>query len=199
MVAATRCSRSSNDLPSLGSYTAVANPIYSQPLYVPGMSVSSPAKTSNCNTVTSTTCNMVISTTLNGTIFAWNAHNGTGLWARYGTCNGGSSCQQSGLLQPVANASWKDDCGGLGSGPSAGVTTGGPLQFLGNVSTGVIDTTYVPSSTTAVMYVTSYCQYTLSLNLKTAWFLHEVDLKTGLDVSYGGVSQALQMNPTARH
>jgi hypothetical protein len=187
-----------NDLPPVGSdsHTAVANPIYSQPLYVAGMSVASPANTANCNN--NTTCNMVIASTLNGTLFAWNADNGAGLWARYGTCNGGAGCQQSGLLQPVGNAFWWDDCGGLGSSPKAGVTSGGPLQFLGNVSTGVIDTTYAPSSTTAVMYVTSYCQY-LDSNQSPhgVWFLHEVDLKTGLDVSYNSLLQHVQINPTA--
>lgn len=197
----------SNDLPTLQTpppnptpYTAVANPIYSQPLYVAGMSVASPANTANCNTMTPTTCNMVIASTLNGTLFAWNADNGTGLWARYGTCNGGTSCQQSGLLRPVANAFWYDDCRSIqgASSPGVGVTVGGPLQFLGNVSTGVIDTTYVPSSTTAVMYVTSYCQYQdASHNEQTASFLHEVDLKTGLDVSYNGSRQSVQINPTA--
>jgi len=195
----TLLSVDSNDLPNVGAdfHTAVANPIYSQPLYVAGMAVASPANTANCNTITSTTCNMVIASTLNGTLFAWNADNGSSLWARYGNCNGGTSCQQPGLPQPVANAFWQDDCGPLGSFPSPGVTTGGPLQFLGNLSTGVIDTTYVPSSTTAVMYVTSYWQYTLSGSSKTAWFLHEVDLKTGLDVSYNGSRQSVQINPTA--
>jgi hypothetical protein len=187
----------SNDLPMVGSgsgHTAVANPIYSQPLYVAGMSVSSPASASNCNTITSTTCNMVVTTTLNGTMFAWNADNGSGLWARYGSCGSSSSCDQSGLPPKVGNAFWQDDCGGItgATSPGVGVTVGGPLQFLGNVSTGVIDTAYVPSSTTAVMYVTSYCQYTnSSSNPAAAWFLHEVDLKTGLDVS------SVQVNPTA--
>jgi len=188
----------SNDLPRLGSgtnsYMAVANPIYSQPLYLPGMSVASPANTTNCPT----TCDMVISSTLNGTLFAWNADNGKGLWARYGACGSSSSCDQSGLPNKVGNAFWQDDCNPLGSSPGPGVMAGGPLQFLGNLSTGVIDTTYVPSSTTAVMYVTSYCQYTNSSGSPaTASFLHEVDLKTGLDVSYGGALQKVQVNPTA--
>lgn len=72
------CPTCSNDLPQITSnggtsfYQAVANPIYSQPLYVPGMTVSSPASTSNC----SPSCNMLVAATLNGTVFAWNADRG---------------------------------------------------------------------------------------------------------------------------
>lgn len=135
----------SNDLPTLASgNTAVANPIYSQPLYVPGIAVSSPANTTNCNS--STTCNMVVSSTLNGTLFAWNADNGTGLWARYGS----DSTTQTGLPTKVGDAFWKGDCGTIvgATSPSPAVMPGGPLQFIGNLSTGVIDTAFVPSTTT---------------------------------------------------
>jgi hypothetical protein len=97
------CPTCSNDLPQITAnggtsyYQATANPIYAQPLYVPGMTVSSPANTDNCVS----SCNMLVAATLNGTVFAWNADTGMQLWSRQGGPN--SNVQNS-------NALWYDDC-----------------------------------------------------------------------------------------
>ena len=73
------CSGCSNDtphvtLPRTGCTYAQAtfNPIYAQPLYVPGISVASPANTGYCNDGGSGKCNVLIAATLNDTVFAWN-------------------------------------------------------------------------------------------------------------------------------
>jgi hypothetical protein len=48
------------------------------------------------------------------------------------------------------------------------------------------------------MYVTSFCEYTKTGGgLSTAWFLHEVDLKTGLDVRTQGQLHAYHAKPTS--
>jgi len=172
-----------NDLPQITNdsgttfYQATANPIYAQPLYVPGMSVAKPANTANCNR--GATCDMLVAATLNGTLFAWNADTGSPLWSRQGGPNPNGS---------NSNALWYDDCGNINVTASAVPTRGGPLQFIGTVSTPVIDTTNPPAGYQAVMYVTSFCQ---AVNNTTGaatahWFLHEVDLATGLDVCAGG-------------
>ena len=190
------CPTCSNDLPQItvdngaSFYQATANPIYAQPLYVPGMTVRSPANTKNCGS----SCNMLVAATLNGTVFAWNADTGAQLWSRQGNPN-----------QSVANSNalWYDDCGGGTPGVTASTVPvgqhvglsigledvrGGPLQFIGTVSTPVIDTTNVPPGYAAVMYVTSFCQaYVNSTGQATdAWYMHEIDLSTGLDLCAGG-------------
>jgi hypothetical protein len=177
------CSTCTNDLPTITatidgsqqSYQGTANPIYTQPLYVPGMTVSSPATTENC----SPSCNMLVSATLNGTVFAWNADTGAPLWSRQGNPNGTVS---------NSDALWFDDCNASGYTTSAVPTAGGPLQFIGTVSTPVIDYTNVSAGYTAVMYVASFCQQTNSTSGATNdyWYLHEIDLGTGLDLCAGG-------------
>jgi len=172
-----------NDLPQIttngGStfYQATANPIYAQPLYVPGLSVASPANTANCNH--GGTCDMLVAATLNGTLFAWNADTGLPLWSRQGGPNPNGS---------NSNALWYDDCNNLNVTASAVPTRGGPLQFIGTVSTPVIDITNQPTGYQAVMYVTSFCQAKNDTTGATTaqWYLHEVDLATGLDVCAGG-------------
>jgi hypothetical protein len=172
-----------NDLPQIttdgGStfFQATANPIYAQPLYVPGMSVAKPAKTANCNN--GQTCDMLVAATLNGTLFAWNADTGLPLWSRQGGPNSTGS---------NSNALWYDDCNNINVTASAVPTRRGPLQFIGTVSTPVIDTINPPTGYQAVMYVTSFCQAkNNTTGAATAyWYLHEVDLATGLDVCAGG-------------
>src|ERR1017187_8486300 len=61
---------------------APSNPIMAEPLYVKGITVSSPQQGS-CSP-----CNMIIAVTLNGTVFAWVADGssaGNKLWSRQGT------------------------------------------------------------------------------------------------------------------
>jgi hypothetical protein len=145
-----------------------ANEIMAQPLYVPGMSVASPANVANCNTSGSGTCNMVISVTLTGSVFAWNADTGKTLW---------SDCQGANCTN---NPPWVNDCGASGS---VSTTWGlGGLPFAGIVSTPVIDRT----GSTPVMYATSLCQISGGGTAGAQWWLHEIDLSTGLDVCAGG-------------
>jgi hypothetical protein len=144
------------------------NGIWAQPLYVPGISVASPANTATCNGGGGGTCNMLVSVTLGGSVFAWNADTGATLW---------SDCQIAGCTN---NAPWVNDCGATGS-----VSTQwglGGLPFAGIVSTPVIDT----SNATPVMFTTSLCQTSGGGTSGTQWWLHEIDLTTGLDVCAGG-------------
>jgi hypothetical protein len=147
-----------------------------EPLYVKGITVSSPQQGS-CSP-----CNMIIAVTLNGTVFAWVADGssaGNKLWSRQGT---GSNTHGG-------NALWYDDCTGLTSGPVRRYDT---LPFEGILSTPVIDA----SGTTPVMFLTSWC--TTTTNDANAghrqWWLHEIDLTTGLDVMVGSTAQKKRMH-----
>jgi hypothetical protein len=111
---------------------------------------------------------MVVSVTLNGSVYAWNADNGTTLW---------SDCQEAGCTN---NAPWVNDCGASGS---ISTTWGlGGLPFAGIISTPVIDT----SGASPVMFTTSLCQTSAGGSMATQWWMHEIDLTTGLDVCAGG-------------
>jgi hypothetical protein len=137
------------------------NGIWAQPLYVPGISVASPATTANCNASGGGPCNMLVSVTLGGSVFAWNADTGATLW---------SDCQGSGCTN---NAPWVNDCGATGS-----ISTQwglGGLPFAGIVSTPVIDL----SNATPVMFTTSLCQTSAGGMSGTQWWMHEIDLTTG--------------------
>ncbi len=137
------------------------NPIYGQPLYVPGITITG---NSNCNPNSPYTCNMVVVGTLAGSVWAWNADTGTVLWKRIGT--GGTK---------GANYLWYDDCG-TGGGVSVTTVGGtGCVPFAGIVSTPVIDANASP-----IMYVTSLCQISGS---QPQWWLHKIDLTTGTDIS----------------
>ena len=144
------------------------NGILAQPLYVPGISVVSPATAAQCNDGGSGTCNMLVSVTLSGSVYAWNADTGATLW---------SDCQGAGCTN---NAPWVNDCGASGS-ISTRYGLGG-LPFAGIISTPVIDT----SGATPVMYATSLCQTAAGGMSGTQWWIHEIDLTTGLDVCAGG-------------
>jgi hypothetical protein len=144
------------------------NEIMAQPLFLPKASVIGPANTANCNDDGAGTCNMLISVTLTGSVFAWNADTGATLW---------SDCQGAGCTN---NPPWVNDCG-----PSGSVSTTwglGGLPFAGIVSTPVIDN----SGVTPVMYTTSLCQISSGGTAGVQWWLHEIDLTTGLDVCSGG-------------
>jgi hypothetical protein len=111
---------------------------------------------------------MLVSVTLGGSVFAWNADTGATLW---------SDCQGSGCTN---NAPWVNDCGATGS-ISTQYGLGG-LPFAGIVSTPVIDL----SNPTPVMFATSLCQTAAGGMSGTQWWIHEIDLTTGLDVCAGG-------------
>jgi hypothetical protein len=146
----------------------LTNGIWAQPLYVPGISVQSPANAANCNDSGGGTCNMLIAVTLNGSVYAWNADTGTTVW---------SDCQEPGCTN---NAPWVNDCGASGSVSTTWGLSG--LPFAGIVSTPAIDT----SNATPVMFATSLCQISSGGTTGTQWWLHEIDLTTGLDVCAGG-------------
>ena len=101
------------------------NGILAQPLYVPGISVVSPATAAQCNDGGSGTCNMLVSVTLSGSVYAWNADTGATLW---------SDCQGAGCTN---NPPWVNDCGASGS-ISTRFGLGG-LPFSGIISTPAID------------------------------------------------------------
>ena len=144
------------------------NEIMAQPLYLPRASVVSPANAANCNDSGTGTCNMLLSVTLSGSVFAWNADTGAPLW---------SDCRGSGCTN---NPPWVNDCGASGS---VSTTWGlGGLPFAGIVSTPVIDA----SNPTPVMFTTSMCQVSSGGTAGVQWWLHEIDLTTGLDVCSGG-------------
>ena len=144
------------------------NGIWAQPLYVPGVSVASPANTANCNDNGAGTCNMVVAATLGGSVFAWNADTGTTLW---------SDCQGAGCTN---NPPWVNDCGASGSVSTVWGLAG--LPFAGIIATPVIDR----SNATPVMYTTSLCQVASGGTAGVQWWLHEIDLTTGQDVCAGG-------------
>jgi hypothetical protein len=146
----------------------VANGSLAQPLYVPGISLASPADVAHCNDQGTGKCNMLVSVTLSGSIYAWNADAGVALWS---DCSG-THCTNS--------PPWVNDCGATGS-ISTHYGLGG-LPFGGLFSTPVIDT----SGAKPVMYATSLCQTAAGGQGATQWWLHEIDLTTGLDVCAGG-------------
>ncbi len=111
--------------------------------------------------ISGTAYNMVIAATVNGTLFAW-AEGGTLLWSRQGT---------TGTLG--TNALYHDDCG-TNSTP---VTRHDTLQFEGVLSTPTIDASESQYSQ-PVMFVTSYCETSSGVQ---QWWIHEIDLTTGLD------------------
>ena len=153
-----------NDL--VASSNPVSNPIMAQPLYVSGITVTSPIQGS-CSP-----CNMVVIVTLNGTIYAYVA-DGTGagnlLWSRQGTS------WTSGV---GGNALWWDDCNAeTGAQP---VPRTDVLQFEGILSTPVIDA----SASVPLLYVTSFCQ---TPTPTPRWFLHQINLKNGHDVSTANI------------
>ena len=150
----------------------VSNGILAQPLYVPGISVIKPADASHCNDKGTGKCNMLVSVTLSGSIYAWNADAGAALW---------SDCEGTGCTSAPP---WVYDCGASGSVSTQyglGGKSGG-LPFAGLVATPVIDL----SGATPVMYATSLCQTAAGGMSGTQWWIHEIDLTTGLDVCAGG-------------
>jgi len=110
-----------------------------------------------------TSYNAVVAVTLNTTIYAWD-EGGTLLWKRAGT--GGTA---------GTNALYYNDCGN-NPAPGPGIDT---LQFEGILSTPVIDA----SGTNPVMFLTSQCQTSAG---GIQWWLHVIDLTTGLDLATNG-------------
>ena len=144
---------------------ATSNPIMAQPLYVAGITVADPLQG------TCSPCDMVIAVTLNGTVFAWIADGsgpGSLLWSGQGYT--GSTANPPGN---AGNALWYDDCGPSSSPVTYASTV---LQFMGIVSTPVIDT----SGATPVMFLTSFCK---TADPQERWYLHEINLTTGHDVA----------------
>lgn len=138
-----------------------SNPVYAQPLYVPGITITG---NSNCNPNSPYTCNMVVAVTLAGSIWAWNADTGNVLWSRVGT----SGAQGTNYL-------WADDCGANASVSTALQGGLGSVPFGGIVSTPVIDVNSSP-----VMYATSLCK---PYNALPQWWLHKINAATGADIS----------------
>jgi hypothetical protein len=142
------------------------NPIYAQPLYVPGISIGG------------TTHNILVVATLNDTIYtfdtAGNPPSSTPLWSRQGTS------------QPVGdNALWYDDCQS-GGGPIFPPQTPASLPFWGILSTPVIDLTVAGSNSTPVMFVVSHC---VTSQGQKHVYINEIDLVTGKDVVLNGNRQ----------
>jgi hypothetical protein len=146
----------------------LSNPVYAQPLYISGITVSSPANTSNCNP----SCNLAIGVTLNTTIFAWNATTGNVVWSR----EGGPAGTTSGTS---GKALYYTDCGTTGSP----VTMPAPhaLPYLGILSTPVIDSSLSPPT----MFLASYCKVPGTPPTDN-WYLHGIDLTTGQDIVTSG-------------
>jgi len=164
-----------------GGSPVTTNPIYAQPLYVPGITVHNPAQG------TCSPCDMVVIATAYGSIFAYNADNGYLLWSRTGT----SGAQGTNWL-------WADDCGASGNvvGSLTSNYIGPGLPFAGIVSTPVIDNG-PPSPYTYTMFLTSVCQ-TGGLTPQQQWWLHEIDLAglaSGADLAGQDIS-TVQINPT---
>jgi len=157
-----------DNLPAPAGYTYLSNPVYAQPLYVSGITVSSPATPSNCNDNGSGKCNLVVGVTLNTTIFAWNATTWNVVWSR----EGGPTGKAAGTS---GSALYYTDCNnGSVVAPFSKI-----LPFVGILSTPVIDTSLSPPT----MFLTSYCTDT---NAKNHWYLHGIDLTTGKDVVTSG-------------
>jgi hypothetical protein len=166
------CSGCSSDTPNIqlpwqsSMSPATFNPIYAQPLNVPGASVQSPANTGNCNDGGSGKCNMLIAVTMNDTVFAWNAITGNLLWSRQG---------YPGRSPGTGNALYYDDCG-----PSATSVVSPEhlaVYFEGIVSTPVIDTTLSPPT----MFLPSLCKVSGGTIQS---FLHAVDITKGSDIAH---------------
>lgn len=139
-----------------------SNPIYGQPLYVPGISL---LGNSACGTSPTYTCNMIVAGTLSGSVWAWNADTGSMLWKRVGKSGSKGT-----------NHLWADDCGATGGVSISSVGGTGSVPFAGIVSTPAIDT----NGSTPVMYVTSLCQ---NASAQPQWWLHKINLTTGSDIS----------------
>lgn len=130
------------------------NPIYAQPLYIAGISLSADAaqeSLENCANLTvnnQAACNMLLVVTLYGSVWAYNADTGHTIFSRLALFN---------------------DCGPNSTVPVAGQGGTGSLPFAGIVSTPVIDTSLSPPA----MFLTDVC---LDSQAHTHWFLHEVDI-----------------------
>jgi hypothetical protein len=151
-----------NDL--VASSNPISNPIMAQPLYVSGITVTSPIQ-GTCNP-----CNMVVIVTLNGTIYAYVADGtsaGNLLWSRQGT---------SWISGVGGNALWYGDCGSSGT-PVPRIDT---IPFEGILSTPVIDA----SASVPLLYVTSFCETSAPV---FGWYLHQINLKNGHDVSTANI------------
>jgi len=168
------------DLPVYQSQSVSAtNPIYAQPLFVKNVAVTGGAGPDYC----ATKCDIVVAATLNGTIFAWRADNLRPLWNRHGNpVQSDIYTAPNGDVVTVGGALW-NDCASPNTQPQ-GVPvhnpngSQSPLPFIGTVSTPVVDAT---SFTTPAMFVTSYCENNQAQKAPT-WFIHEIDLTTGLDI-----------------
>ena len=131
-----------------------ANPIYAQPLYISGISLSSnapPQSLANCSNLTvngQPACNMLLVVTLYGSVWGYNADTGQTIFSRLAIYN---------------------DCGPNSTVPVAGQGGVGSLPFAGIVSTPVIDVGLSPPA----MFLTDVC---LDSQAQVHWFLHEVDI-----------------------
>jgi hypothetical protein len=131
-----------------------SNPIYTQPLYIAGISLNAnaPAQSlANCSNLTvngQPGCNMLLVATLYSSLWAYNADTGQVIFSRLGLWN---------------------DCGPGGTVAVNGQGGVGALPFAGVISTPVVDTTLSPPA----MFLTDIC---LDSQAKTHWFLHEVDI-----------------------
>ena len=136
------------------SSISAVNPIYAQPLYIAGISLSAAApqqSLENCSNLTvngQPACNMLLAVTLYGSVWAYNADTGQTIFSRLALWN---------------------DCGPNSTVPVSGQGGIGSLPFAGIVSTPVIDTTLSPPA----MFLTDVC---LDSQAKVHWFLHEVDI-----------------------
>ena len=121
--------------------------------------------------------NMLVVPTLNSAIYAWDADNGAVIWRRIG------------VSRPRGyNILWYDDCGSGGATASAFES----LPFAGILSTPVIDV----SGPTRVMLAANYRQTASGLR---QWWLHEIDLTNGSDISkmkFSGHSVRLRRRQT---
>jgi hypothetical protein len=142
------------------------NPIYAQPLYVAGISLSPnapPASQQYCNNLSingQPACNMLVVATLYGSIWAYNADTGYTIFSRTALSN---------------------DCGPNSTVPVAGQGGLGSLPFAGIVSTPVIDTTLSPPA----MFLTNLCA---DSQANIHWYLHEIDLTDQLQDVVGSGS-----------
>jgi hypothetical protein len=152
-----------------------SNPIYAQPLYIPGI------------TVGGNKYNMLVVVTLNDTVFAWDTAGSPPshlLWSRQGV----PSTDSRGPQDPqgsAGNALWRDDCL-QGGNPTITNSQDGSLPFYGILSTPVIDLGVAGSGSTPVMFLTSHCQTSAGVRHV---YIHEIDLTTGMDVVAGGQVQ----------
>ena len=130
------------------------NPIYVQPLYISGVSLSPSAPAAsraNCSNLTvngHAACNMLLVVTLYGSIWGYNADTGKTIFSRLGIFN---------------------DCGPNSRVPVAGQGGIGSLPFGGIVSTPVVDTSLSPPA----MFLADVC---MDSQARIHWFLHEVDI-----------------------